>query len=32
MLVEGFRGEVLDRLPVAQVREAVEQELAARID
>jgi Fe-S cluster assembly protein SufD len=32
MLVQGFLGEVLDRLPVAQVREAVEQELAARID
>jgi Fe-S cluster assembly protein SufD len=31
MLVQGFLGEVLDRLPVAQVREAVEQELAARI-
>ena len=32
MLVQGFLGEVLDRLPVAQVREAVEQELAARIE
>jgi Fe-S cluster assembly protein SufD len=31
MLVQGFLGEVLDRLPVAQVRDAVEQELAARI-
>jgi len=31
MLVQGFLGEVLDRLPVAQVREAVEQELATRI-
>ena len=30
MLVQGFLGEVLDRLPVAQVRGAVEQELAAR--
>jgi Fe-S cluster assembly protein SufD len=32
MLVQGFLGEVLDRLPVAQVREVVEQELAARIE
>ena len=32
MLVQGFLGEVLDRIPVAQVREAVDQELAARID
>jgi Fe-S cluster assembly protein SufD len=32
MLVQGFLGEVLDRLPVAQVRETVDQELAARID
>src|SRR6266853_1526490 len=32
MLVQGFLGEVLDRLPVSQVREAVEQELAARIE
>jgi Fe-S cluster assembly protein SufD len=32
MLVQGFLGEVLDRLPVAQVREAVEQELAGRIE
>ena len=32
MLVQGFLGEVLDRLPVAQVRDAVEQELAARIE
>ncbi|OLD08554.1 MAG: Fe-S cluster assembly protein SufD [Firmicutes bacterium 13_1_40CM_3_65_11] len=31
MLVQGFLGEVLDRIPVAQVREAVDQELAARI-
>ena len=31
MLVQGFLGEVLDKLPVAQVRDAVEQELAARI-
>ena len=31
MLVQGFLGEVLDRLPVAEVREVVEQELAARI-
>jgi len=32
MLVQGFLGEVLDRIPVAQVRDAVDQELAARID
>jgi Fe-S cluster assembly protein SufD len=32
MLVQGFLGEVLDRLPVARVREAVEQDLAARIE
>ena len=32
MLVQGFLGEVLDRLPVAQVRDAVDQELSARID
>jgi Fe-S cluster assembly protein SufD len=32
MLVQGFLGEVLDRIPVAQVRDAVEQELASRID
>ena len=32
MLVEGFLGEVLDRVPVARVREAVKQELAARIE
>lgn len=32
MLVQGFLGEVLDRLPVVQVRDAVEQELAARIE
>jgi Fe-S cluster assembly protein SufD len=32
MLVQGFLGEVLDRLPVAQVREAVDTELAARIE
>lgn len=31
MLVQGFLGEVLDKLPVAEVREVVEQELAARI-
>ena len=31
MLVQGFLGEILDRLPVAQVRDAVDQELAARI-
>jgi Fe-S cluster assembly protein SufD len=31
MLVQGFLGEVLDRLPVAQLRETVDQELAARI-
>jgi Fe-S cluster assembly protein SufD len=32
MLVQGFLGEVLDRLPVAQLRDAVDQELAARIE
>lgn len=32
MLVQGFLGEVLDRLPVAQVREEVEQDLATRIE
>jgi hypothetical protein len=32
MLVQGFLGEVLDRLPVAQVREEVEQDLASRIE
>ena len=32
MLVQGFLGEVLDRIPVRQVRDAVEQELAARIE
>jgi len=32
MLVQGFLSEVLDRIPVAQVRDAVEQELAARIE
>lgn len=32
MLVQGFLGEILDRLPNAEVREAVEQELAARIE
>lgn len=31
MLVQGFLGEILDRIPVAQVRDAVDQELAARI-
>jgi Fe-S cluster assembly protein SufD len=31
MLVLGFFGEVLDRIPVAQARELVEQELEARI-
>ena len=31
MLVQGFLGEVLDRLPVEQVRETVERELATRI-
>jgi Fe-S cluster assembly protein SufD len=31
MLVQGFLGEVLDKLPVPHVREAVEQELANRI-
>ena len=32
MLVQGFLGEVLDRLPVQQVRDAVERELAARVE
>ncbi|HYY46834.1 MAG TPA: Fe-S cluster assembly protein SufD [Candidatus Angelobacter sp.] len=32
MLVQGFLGEVLDRLRVQQVRDAVERELAARIE
>jgi Fe-S cluster assembly protein SufD len=32
MLVQGFLGEVLDRIPVPQVRDAVDQELATRID
>src|SRR5256714_1919519 len=32
MLVQGFLGEVLDRIPVPLVRDAVEQELAARIE
>ena len=32
MLVQGFLGEVLDRLPVAQVRDEVEQDLANRVD
>jgi Fe-S cluster assembly protein SufD len=32
MLVEGFLGEVIDRIPVLHAREIVEQELAARID
>ena len=31
MVVHGFFGEVLDRIPVAQARELVEQELEARI-
>ena len=31
MIVHGFFGEVLDRIPVAQARELVEQELEARI-
>jgi Fe-S cluster assembly protein SufD len=31
MLVQGFLGEVLDKLPVPQVRDVVEQELANRI-
>lgn len=31
MLVQGFLGEVLDRLPVEQVRDTVDRELAARI-
>ncbi|HEY9288646.1 MAG TPA: Fe-S cluster assembly protein SufD, partial [Candidatus Dormibacteraeota bacterium] len=32
MLVQGFLGEVLDRLPVAEIRDAVDEELAARIE
>ena len=32
MLVEGFLGEIIDRIPVLHAREIVEQELAARID
>jgi Fe-S cluster assembly protein SufD len=32
MLVQGFLGEVLDRLPVARLRDAVDQELGARLD
>jgi len=32
MLVQGFLGEVLDRIPVRQVRDVVELELAARIE
>src|ERR1700681_2924942 len=32
MLVQGFLGEVLDKIPVRQVRDVVEQELAARIE
>jgi Fe-S cluster assembly protein SufD len=32
MLVQGFLGEVLDRITVPQVREAVDQELSARLD
>jgi Fe-S cluster assembly protein SufD len=32
MLVQGFLGEVLDKLPVPQVRDAVDQELSDRID
>src|SRR5205807_2189460 len=28
MLVQGFLGEILDRLPVAQVRDAVDQEMS----
>jgi Fe-S cluster assembly protein SufD len=32
MLVQGFLGEVLDRLPVSQVRDAVDQEFSARLD
>jgi Fe-S cluster assembly protein SufD len=31
MLVQGFLGEVLDKIAVAEVREVVEQELASRI-
>ena len=31
MLVRGFLGEILDRIPVQQVRDLVEQELEARI-
>ncbi|GAC1479708.1 MAG: Fe-S cluster assembly protein SufD [Candidatus Dormibacteria bacterium] len=32
MLVEGFLGEIIDRIPVEHAREIVEQELAVRID
>jgi hypothetical protein len=32
MIVHGFFGEVLDRIPVRQARDLVEQELEARID
>src|SRR5437868_604573 len=32
MLVQGFLGEVLDKLPVPQIRDAVDQELSDRID
>jgi len=32
MLVQGFLGEIIDRIPVLHAREIVEQELAARID
>jgi Fe-S cluster assembly protein SufD len=32
MLVEGFLGEIIDRIPVQHAREIVEQELAVRID
>ena len=32
MLVQGFLGEVLDRIPVPEVRDMVEQDLAARIE
>jgi Fe-S cluster assembly protein SufD len=31
MVVQGFFGEVLDRIPVQQARDLVEQELEARI-
>jgi Fe-S cluster assembly protein SufD len=31
MIVRGFFGEILDRIPIAQARELVEQELEARI-